>query len=117
MKFLIDAQLPVKLAQLLRQKGYDVIHAKELPQRNQTSDQEINAISIQDQRIVITKDTDFLESFILYKRPYKLLLVTTGNISNKELESLFLKYLDYLSLQFDQHYYLEINRQAIIIHQ
>jgi predicted nuclease of predicted toxin-antitoxin system len=117
MKFLIDAQLPVKLAQLLRQKGYDVIHTKELPQRNQTSDQEINAISIQDQRIVITKDTDFLESFILYKRPYKLLLVTTGNISNKELESLFLKYLDYLSLQFDQHYYLEINRQAIIIHQ
>ena len=65
----------------------------------------------------MTKDTDFLESFILYKRPYKLLLITTGNISNKELESLFLKYLDYLSLQFDQHYYLEINRQAIIIHQ
>ena len=117
MKFLIDAQLPVKLAQLLRQKGYDAVHTKELPQRNQTSDQEINAISIQDQRIVITKDTDFLESFILYKRPYKLLLVTTGNISNKELESLFLKYLGYLSLQLDQHYYLEINRQAIIIHQ
>jgi predicted nuclease of predicted toxin-antitoxin system len=81
------------------------------------SDQEINAISIRQQRIVITKDTDFLESFILYKIPYKLLLVTTGNISNKELENLFLKHLDYLSLQLDQHYYLEINRQAIIIHQ
>ena len=38
MKFLIDAQLPVKLAQLLRQKGYEVIHTKELPQRHQTSD-------------------------------------------------------------------------------
>jgi predicted nuclease of predicted toxin-antitoxin system len=117
MKFLVDAQLPVKLAQILRQKGYDAIHTKELPHQNQTSDQEINAISIRQQRIVITKDTDFLESFILYKIPYKLLLVTTGNISNKELENLFLKYLDYLSLQFDQYYDLEINRQAIIIHQ
>jgi predicted nuclease of predicted toxin-antitoxin system len=32
MKFLVDAQLPVKLAQLLRQKGYNTIHTKELPE-------------------------------------------------------------------------------------
>ena len=38
MKFLVDAQLPVKLAQILRQKGYDAIHTKELPHQNQTSD-------------------------------------------------------------------------------
>ncbi len=58
MKFLVDAQLPVKLAQLLRQKGYNTIHTKELPEQNKTPDGEINRLSIEQQRVVITKDLD-----------------------------------------------------------
>ncbi len=30
MKFLVDAQLPLRLARLLREAGYDAIHTREL---------------------------------------------------------------------------------------
>ena len=32
MKFLVDAQLPVRLVCLLQASGYDAIHTKDLPQ-------------------------------------------------------------------------------------
>ncbi len=65
MKFLVDAQLPIRLARLLQMSGYDVIHTRDLPQQNATMDSEINAISMQQERIVVTKDRDFLDSFLL----------------------------------------------------
>ncbi len=33
MKFLVDAQLPVRLARFLREHDYDTIHTKDLPQK------------------------------------------------------------------------------------
>ena len=47
MKFLVDAQLPVRLARFLQASGYDTIHTRDLPEQNATSDNEINALSIQ----------------------------------------------------------------------
>jgi predicted nuclease of predicted toxin-antitoxin system len=91
MKFLIDAQLPERIANLLEKSGYDVVHTKNLPLQNATPDSEINKLSIIEQRIVITKDKDFLDSFLIKKEPYKLLLITTGNISNKQIEQIFIQ--------------------------
>ncbi|MHC5773842.1 DUF5615 family PIN-like protein [Nostoc sp.] len=82
MKFLVDAQLPVRLARFLKTLGYDTIHTRDLPGENATPDNEINAVSIQQNRILITKDVDFVNSFLTVQQPYKLLLITTGNINN-----------------------------------
>ena len=49
------------------------------------SDTLINEISLEQKRIVITKDLDFVNSFMTIKKPFKLLLITTGNIRNNEL--------------------------------
>ena len=117
MKFLVDAQLPVRLSHLLKSRGQDAIHTKELTLKNATSDTEINTISIREQRIVITKDSDFWDSFYISQEPYKLLLVTTGNISNKELELLFVKNLDQLVHLLDQHSLIEMSRDSVIVHQ
>ncbi|MGI2906329.1 DUF5615 family PIN-like protein [Tolypothrix sp. VBCCA 56010] len=117
MKFLVDAQLPVRLARFLESAGYDTIHTKDLPQRNATTDIEINAISIQESRIVVTKDRDFFDSFLIRQEPYKLLLVTTGNITNTELEALFVNNLAQLAGLFAQQKLIEISRNAIIVHQ
>lgn len=46
MKFLIDAQLPERIANLLEKLGYDVVHTKNLPLQNATPDSEINKLSI-----------------------------------------------------------------------
>ena len=90
MKFLVDAQLPRRLVKRLREAGFDAIHTLDLPLSNRTSDTEINALSIREQYVVVTKDADFVNSFHLHHQPYKLLLVSTGNIRNLELETLFL---------------------------
>lgn len=117
MKFLIDAQLPVRLALWLQTVGYDAIHTKDLPQQNRTTDVQINALSIQERRIVITKDSDFFDSFLIRREPYKLLQVTTGNITNKELETLFAQNLAQLIDLFQQHDVIEMSRDTIIVHQ
>jgi predicted nuclease of predicted toxin-antitoxin system len=89
MRFLIDAQLPRRLAYRLREVGHDAVHTLDLPDGNRTTDTEINRISEQERRVVITKDADFVNSFITAGKPHKLLLVSAGNITNDELEALF----------------------------
>jgi hypothetical protein len=42
MKFIVDAHLPKKLSYFLQEKGYDSIHTLDLPNRNASSDLEIN---------------------------------------------------------------------------
>ena len=116
MKFLVDAQLPIRIAHFLQNAGYDTIHTKDLPLKNATSDTEINRLSLAEKRIVITKDKDFLESFILSQKPYKLLLITTGNISNNDLESLFTKNLEQLTTLFSNHQLIEMSKDTLIIH-
>jgi predicted nuclease of predicted toxin-antitoxin system len=95
MKFLIDAQLPFSLKHLFISKGHDCIHTLDLELANETPDRIINAISVAEQRIVVTKDGDFLESFIVKNEPYKLILVKLGNVTKNEL-------LQFFSDRFDE---------------
>lgn len=117
MKFIVDAQLPKRLALFLQSQGHDAIHTQDLSQGNATSDADINLLSLEEERIVITKDADFVQSFLLQHKPYKLLLVATGNIKNADLENLLQKNLNQLVEAFENHSYLELGRDAIVIHQ
>jgi len=117
MKFLVDAQLPIRLARLLQTAGYDTLHTRELPQQNATPDSIINSISIQEERIVITKDSDFVDSFLTMQQPYKLLLITRGNIKNTDLEILFTTNLSLIVDLLSQHNYIELTRDSVIVHQ
>ncbi|NJN48484.1 MAG: DUF5615 family PIN-like protein [Alkalinema sp. RL_2_19] len=117
MKFIVDAQLPTRLAKFLQEAGYDTIHTWDLPEQNATPDSSINTISIGQERIVITKDSDFVDSFLTIQQPYKLLLITTGNIKNSELEALFAQHLSTLIALLTEYSYVELSRDAIIAHQ
>lgn len=117
MKFLVDAQLPRRLSTWLNEAGFDAVHTLDLPLGNLTSDTIINDVSIDEQRIVVTKDSDFVDSFLLHKKPYKLLLVSTGNIRNTELESLFQANIGKLSEAFDTgSEFVELIQTAIVVH-
>jgi len=117
MRLMIDAHLPKRLARLLQQHGHDVRHTLDLPEQNRTSDETLNQISIEEARIVVTKDSDFVDSFLLARRPPQLLLVSTGNISNQDLERLFLDNIDQIIAGFDLYDYIELGRQHIIFHE
>lgn len=116
MKFLVDAQLPHRVCDLLTAEGHDALHTLDLPNGNRTTDAEINTISIQEHRVVITKDSDFVDSFLLSKKPYKLLLISAGNISNKDLDALFLPLIPTLVTTFQSNDYAELSRTSLIVH-
>jgi len=108
MKFLVDAQLPRRLAFRLREAGHDALHTLDPPAGNRTADAEINAISVRDSRAVVTKDADFVNSFLLAGRPDKPLLVSTGNISNAALETLFVPQIPAIAAAFATYDYLTL---------
>ncbi|MFN8699723.1 MAG: DUF5615 family PIN-like protein [Flavobacteriales bacterium] len=117
MKFIVDAQLPKSLSELLIYRGLDSVHTLDLANGNSTSDKEIIHIAINEQRIVITKDNDFLESFLLNSQPEKLIIVRTGNISNSSLLKLFDDNLDVIKLMISRSNLIEITRDEIAEHE
>jgi len=80
MKFIIDAQLPFGLKKILNNSGFDSIHTDDLQDKERTTDNQIRQISVQQDRIVISKDSDFIDSYYVHRIPEKLLVISTGNI-------------------------------------
>lgn len=89
MKFLIDAHLPPSLKQIFQAAGHDAVHTSDLEGRNLTRDGTLNEISSEQERVVVTKDSDFYHSHLLQGRPWKLLFVRTGNMTLKATKDLF----------------------------
>jgi predicted nuclease of predicted toxin-antitoxin system len=83
--------LPRKLAKTISDAGYRAIHTLLLPNANKTTNADINKLSITENWVVITKDSDFVDSFLL-------------NIQN-------------IALAFETNYYLELNKTNLLIHQ
>lgn len=101
---------------LLQHAGHDAIHTLDLPLGNRTTDTIINQLSVNEQRVVVTKDADFVDSFLLRQEPCKLLLVSTGNIRNAELIPLFLANIEKIAAGFDAYDFIEINQTELIYH-
>jgi len=116
MKFIVDAQLPKYLSDFIVSKGFNSIHTLELPDQNKTQDNLICRLAADEQRIVISKDADFLEWYLVKKEPPKLLIVKTGNIKNKELLEIFESQFNFVTELFSKHDLIELTRSEIIVH-
>ena len=115
MRFLVAAQLLRKLAVWLLEPGQDAIHTLELPACNATSDAEVVACAIREQRIVVTKDADFVHSFLISGRPPMLWLIPTGNISNARLESLIRANFTAIVAAFASARFVELSSNALTV--
>jgi predicted nuclease of predicted toxin-antitoxin system len=113
--FLVDAQLPRRAAAWFSAAGCDALHTLDLPRGNRTTDAEIIEVADREQLVVVTKDSDFVDTHTLLGRPAKLLLVTTGNLSNAELERLMVPLIPLIVSEFHTHCFLEIGRAGVII--
>jgi predicted nuclease of predicted toxin-antitoxin system len=100
-KFFVDTQLPPLLAKFLTEKQFDAIHTSDFPDGHLLQDSEIVRIAIADNRIVITKDSDFLDNYLLKGAPPKILLLKLGNISNRDLLYAIDLYLQQIVTQFE----------------
>jgi predicted nuclease of predicted toxin-antitoxin system len=113
--FLVDAQLPRRLARWLQQRGHDVIHTLDLAQQNRTPDPSLAALADQDRRVLVTKDTDFEITHELGRGPSKLMLITTGNIHNDELLTLFARNEETLVRLLNEHTFIEMSRTQLTV--
>lgn len=115
-RFIIDTQLPPILAEFLRKEGFIAIHTSEYQENGHLlKDSEITKIAIQENLIIITKDSDFLDDYFLKGSPPKLIHLAFGNIKNSELITLFDQNLTHLINLLEENYTLiAFNRNKIV---
>ena len=116
MKFLIDTQLPERLARQLGEAGHDAVHTSALPGGNRTSDTEIARIADEQERVVISKDRDFRDSHLLRGSPQRLLVVATGNITNSELLVQFAQHLGAIVRALAEVTFVELRAGQLMVH-
>ena len=116
MKFLVDAQLPTRLARFLNESGHDALHTSSLPDGNRATDRWIAQLADREERVVVTKDRDFRDGHLLSGSPARLLVVLTGNITNVALLSLFRHNLEAIVAAFAETDFVELSPTLIILH-
>jgi predicted nuclease of predicted toxin-antitoxin system len=114
-KFLIDAQLPARLAELLNQAGHDAVHTSGLPDGNRSTDRQIAERADADGRVLVTKHRDFRDGHLLARTPRQLLVVATGNITNNDLLSLFELHLGAVLSGFEEVDFAELSQDALAL--
>lgn len=78
MKFLVDNQLPAALAQYLRKRGFDCEHVLDVNLGSAT-DADICEYAVRQERVIISKDQDFLHLANQPENNIKLIWVRLGN--------------------------------------
>lgn len=73
------------LATYLGWKGFDAIHTTHFPDGHLLQDIEIGKIAVDDNRIIVTKDSDFPDLFFLKGAPPRVVYIRLGNTRNREL--------------------------------
>jgi len=69
MRFIVDAQLPNMLCDILHSVGFEAIHVDVLPKGDETPDEDISAYADREGLMVMTKDTDFYHSHMIRNSP------------------------------------------------
>lgn len=68
-----------------------------------------------DQRVVVTKDTDFYYSHLLQGRPWKLILVKTGNLGLKATRQMFEAHLPMIESALQNGTLVELDQQSVSV--
>ncbi|MFC2186575.1 DUF5615 family PIN-like protein [Fulvivirgaceae bacterium LMO-SS25] len=116
MKLIVDAQLPIKLCEILQQIGIESIHVEQLPKGDETSDNEITKFADLENLTVLTKDFDFYHSHMALGKPKNLFLITTGNLKNKQLFDLFRSNSLIIKNALSNSSFVELSNDGIITH-
>lgn len=85
MRFLCDVHIPYKLVNFLRTLEFEAIHVNEILDKWYSKDKDICTYADENDLIVVTKDTDFRNSFLIANMLKKLVRVKLGNLSTSIL--------------------------------
>jgi len=116
-KFLCDVHISIKVAKHLNQLGHSAEHVNSILDKWHTKDKDIAKYADKHSLILITKDQDFRNSYLLNHKPKKLIKINLGNISNNELLHILEKHINQIESvqQKDKSFMIEINKTGIWI--
>lgn len=102
-RFIAGTQLPLSICQVLFEKFNVVcLHTTHYENGHLMADKQIRKISIEENFIVIKKDKDFADHFLLFGPPPKIFFLQIGNCSNKTLFSILEKKFSKILQLFDE---------------
>ncbi|WP_375578566.1 DUF5615 family PIN-like protein [Marivirga tractuosa] len=114
MKFLCDVHISYKIVNTLKSIGFDAIHVNEILNKSETKDSDICEFADKKDYVVITKDSDFEDSYRVKNTPRKLLKISLGNISNQLLITIFEENIGNLKrLESEKSFFIEFNKDGI----
>jgi len=116
MRFLCDVHISYRIKRFLQSQGHECNHVNEILDGDKTTDYIIADHCNKHDIILITKDEDFADSYLLKRLPSKLLKISLGNISTTELIKLIEAALPLLeSMNVRHHFMVEIHKNNIQI--
>ncbi|MDR0482353.1 MAG: DUF5615 family PIN-like protein [Cellulomonadaceae bacterium] len=115
MRFIVDANLPFSLVKLLRDHGHTADHVGGLDIGKDASDTVIAQWADTQNAVVVSKDADFRLLQIATDRPPRLLLVGTGNISNRDLRALVERFLTQIEVELHQRRFVMFDEHSLIV--
>lgn len=116
MKFLCDVHISYKIVNQFRDLGFESIHVNEILNKSETKDSEISLYADKNDYVVITKDSDFRDTYFIKKTPRKLIKINLGNISNNDLLNIFKVNIDVIKkLENRENFIIEIDDKDINI--
>lgn len=117
-RVLCDVHIALKVVRFFQKKNIEAIHVNELPDSFYTSDKDICKFSDQNDYVVVTKDSDFLDSYLVRQTPMKLIKVNLGNISTPELIAIFEQHCDFFTTYFEKGSgCIEVSKNSIFVHE
>lgn len=114
MRFICDVHISYKIVRHLNSLGYETIHVNEILDKWFTKDKEISSYTDSNDLILITKDSDFKNSFVINQTPRKLIKINLGIISNQELIKTLTDNLEFiLKLNVTKRFLVEISSNYV----
>lgn len=114
MRFIVDENLPPELANLFRDIGFIAIHVNELKsnQKQRVTDDQLRRLAIRKGYVIITKDDDFVKSYVSRKVPERIIFIY-GLEKKESLLSRMKEVIPSLIKLITQHDFIEIKEDII----
>ncbi len=102
MKFLVDQNRSPRRAEALRDAGHDAVHTLNLG-LERTEDEHLVALAAEEDRVIVTGDTDFgaLLALMARRSPSVILFRSRRTLTGSDQAELILGYLDQLTDDLD----------------
>ncbi len=114
MKFIVDENITPEAVEIFRSHQLEAYHVNQLKQhsKHRVIDDQLRSLSLRKGYVIITKDDDFVKSYVSRKVPEKIVFIY-GLDTKEALISAFQKLVPELEELLKSHDFIEVTSQEI----